>query len=95
MDDYGRAAVSRRVVDPGLDITGILLGCSACFVERIGDAIWPDDAVGRAGERMVFLGPARSVNADEPETLGVISWIGVLDVEIDQFALRIRSYAGR
>jgi hypothetical protein len=83
MDGHKRTAVSGRVIDPGLDVTGILLGCPACFVEWIGNAICPHDAVGGAGEWVVFLGPARSVDSHEAEALCVISWIGVIDVEID------------
>jgi hypothetical protein len=93
VDYHGRASVSGGVVDPGLDVAVILLGCPACFVERIGDAIWPDDAVGGVGERMVFLGPARSVDAYEAEALGVMAGVGVMDVEIDEYALRVCSYA--
>ena len=43
---------------------------------------------------MIFLGPARPVDADEAEALSIIAWIGVMDVEIDKYTLRIRSYAG-
>src|ERR1700733_1755314 len=94
MDDHGRAAVSGRVVDPGLDVAGILLGCPACLVEWIGDAVLPDDAVRRAGERMAFLGPGRSVDAHEAEALGVIARVGVMDVEIDICTAGVCSRAG-
>jgi hypothetical protein len=93
MDNHGRAVISGRVIDPGLDVTVILLGRPACFVERVGDAIWPDDAIGRAGERVGFLGPARSIDADKAEAFGVIAWIGVMDVEIDEYTLGVCSYA--
>ncbi len=32
---------------------------------------------------MIFLGPAGSVYAHEAEALGVMAWIGVINVEID------------
>ena len=94
MDGHGRAAVPGCVVDPGLDVTVIRLACSASFVERIRDAIASDDAIGRAGERVVFLGPAGSIDAYEAESLGVVARIGVLDVEVHQYALGVCSEAG-
>jgi hypothetical protein len=94
VDDYGCAVVSGGVVNPGLDVAVVLLGCPACFVERVGDAVWSYDAVGGAGERVVFLGPAGSVYAHKAEAFGVIAWIGVMDVEIDQYALGVCGDAG-
>ena len=94
VDKHGRASVPGRVVDPGFDVTVVRLACSASFVERIRNAVASSDAVGRAGEWVVFLCPARSVNAHEAEALGIIARVGVMDVEIYEDALSVCPDAG-
>ena len=55
----------------------------ASQVDRIGDVIRPDDAGTRAGEGIGFLHPAGVNHAHEAEALGVLAWVGVLDVKVD------------
>jgi hypothetical protein len=94
VDDHGLAIGTFGVVDPGFDITVVCLGCTASLVERILDPSRASRAVGRAGEGMLFLGPAAPVGADETESFGVIVRIGVVDLEIDEYPLGVRLNAG-
>src|SRR5207249_9480934 len=53
VDHHRRAAVSGRVVDPGLDVAAGLLGRPASLVERIGD----DVTGGLSGVEVTGVGP--------------------------------------
>src|SRR6266849_778219 len=58
VDGDGVAARAGGVVDPGLHVALVLLGCAAGQVERVRDPVRADDPVRRAGEGMVLLGPS-------------------------------------
>jgi len=92
MDRHG-LALGRRVVDPGLDFGLMLLSGAAFQVERIGDAVGPDDAEIRAGEGIALLHPARAIDAHETEALGVLARISVVNVEVDPCALPVCVHA--
>src|ERR1700722_4801809 len=89
VDDYGLAGDSRGVVDPGLNFGFVLAGGAAAQVHRIGDAVRSDNPATRAGEGVRTLYPAVAVRAGEPEALGVLTWIGVMDIKIDQYSLPV------
>jgi hypothetical protein len=94
VDGHGLAVDASGVVNPEFDIACILLSRPARFIEWIGNAARSHDAVRRAGEGMVLFCPSRSVNAHEAEALGVVAWIGVVDIDIDEYALLICRGAG-
>src|SRR6266849_2183696 len=93
MDHHGLAARPGGVVDPGLDLGGVLLRGPALQVERIGDAVRGGDAAAGTGERIGFRDRVEAIDADEPETLGVITWVGVMDVQVDPDALLVCPHA--
>jgi len=73
MDHHRLAADRHRVVDPGLDLGLVLASGAASKVERIGDAIRPDDAAMGAGEGIGLLHPARAIDAQETKALGALA----------------------
>src|ERR1019366_6386794 len=94
MDDHGLAIGAFGVVDPSFHITIVCLGGTAFLIERILDPSRPSSAIGRAGERMLFLSPATPVNADETKSFSVIIRVGVVDLEIDIHPLCVRLHTG-
>jgi hypothetical protein len=94
VDDDRLAAGARLVVDPGLDAAGVLQAGAAALVQRVGDDAGLDDAGPGAGEGNDLPGQVRFVDADEAEADGVVTGIGVVELEDDRFPSLIGVGAG-
>src|ERR1035441_9416660 len=94
MDGYRLAIGAFRVVDPGFHIAAGCLGGPAFFIEGILDPSWSGCSIGGTREGVLFLSPAASISADETKTYSVVIWIGIVDLEVDEHALRERLHVG-
>jgi hypothetical protein len=64
----------------------VLPGGAAFQVERIGDAIRPDDAGTGGGEGIAFLHPAGAIDTHEAKALGVFTRAGIMDIKVNPYA---------